>query len=138
MTGSNQRAELLSLLWIFAMLNYLYADVIGLMDASLLRQYLAGRVDAIELTPGFFFAAAVLMELPIAMVVLSRLLPHRASRWSNVAAGALKTIVVFVTLFVGTPTAYYTLFAVIEMGCTALIVALALRWKPPGALRPAA
>src|SRR5215510_15061634 len=99
--------ELFSLLWIFAMFNYLYADVIGLMDASLLRQFLTGTVESLQLTPTFLFGAAVLMEIPIAMVVLSRVLPHRASRRANIAAGGLKTAAVLGTLFVWRPAAYY-------------------------------
>lgn len=128
-----ERGELLSLLWVFAMLNYLYADVIGLMDPSLLRQYLTGKVDSIELTPGFLLAGAVLMEVPIAMVVLSRLLPQRANRWANAGAGALKTLAVFLSLFVGTPTLSYAFFAAIELACTTLIVVLAVTWSAPGA-----
>lgn len=125
------RGELLSPLWVFATLNYLYADVIGLMDARLLRQYLTGKVDSLELTPSFLFAGAVLMEIPIVMVVLSRLLPQRANRWANAGAGALKTTAVFLTLFVGTTTAYYAFFAAIEIACTTVIVALALTWRAP-------
>lgn len=33
----------LSLLWLFALLNYLYCDLIGLMDPELLKQFLAGN-----------------------------------------------------------------------------------------------
>jgi len=123
------RRQLFSLLWLFAMLNYLYADVIGLMDAALLRQYLAGRVAALELTPGVLLAAAVLMEVPIAMVVLSRVLKQRANRWSNFAAGVLKTAAVAGSLFVVTPSSYYVFFAVIELACTLTIVTLAWTWR---------
>lgn len=126
------RGELLSLLWVFAMLNYLYADVIGLMDASLLRQYLTGTVDSLEITPGFLLAAAILMEIPIAMIVLSRLLPRASNRWTNLVAGSLKTLVVLLTLFVGTPTAYYVFFAGIEVASTSLIVVLAWTWQHDG------
>ena len=36
------RKILLSTLWIFAILNYLYCDIMGLMDVNLLKQYLTG------------------------------------------------------------------------------------------------
>ena len=62
--------ERLSLLWIFAFLNYLYADVLALWSVAapphLPQWVLAG--------------SAVLMEIPIAMIVASRLLPFRANR----------------------------------------------------------
>ncbi len=129
------RRVLLSSLWAFAMFNYLYADVMGLMDASLLRQYLTGTVNGLAITTPFLLAGAVLMEVPIAMTVLARVLPPGPNRWANVGAGVLKTIVVPLTLFVGKPTGYYVFFATIETLCTALIVLVAWRWVevPPGA-----
>lgn len=126
--SSDRKKTMFSALWTFAMFNYLYADLIGLMDASTLRQYLTGHVNGLDLTPTFLLSAAVLMELPIAMTLLSRVLEHRANRRANLAAGALKTVVVLATLFVGTPPPYYVFFAVIEMLCTSLIVWMAWRW----------
>jgi Family of unknown function (DUF6326) len=40
-------------LWIFASLNYLYCDVVSLMDSNLLRQYLTGTVNGLEIDRGF-------------------------------------------------------------------------------------
>lgn len=121
--------ELLSGLWIFAMFNYLYADVIGLMDASLLRGYLSGNVGGLAITQGFLLGGAVLMEIPIAMTLLSRVLPRRANRAANVVSGSLKTLVVLATLFVGTPTVYYAFFVLFEVACTTGIVVIAWRWR---------
>lgn len=44
----------LSVLWLFASLNYLYCDVIGLMDSNLLNQYVTGVVNGMSLTEMFF------------------------------------------------------------------------------------
>jgi hypothetical protein len=128
LVGTDRRG-LLSSLWIFAMFNYLYADVEGLMDASLLKQYLAGQVGNFSISPDFLFSAAVLMEVPIAMTLLSKVLSYRANRWANIVAGSLKTLVVAATLLVGKPSSYYTFYASIEIVCTALIVALAWTWR---------
>ncbi|XYH99265.1 DUF6326 family protein [Sorangium sp. So ce1128] len=122
--------RLLSALWVFAMFNYLYADVMGLMDSTLLAQYLRGQVDSLRITREFLFGAAVLMEIPIAMTLLSRVLPHRANRWANIVAGIIKTAAVAGTLSFGSTTGYYLFFATIELACTALIVVLAWRWEP--------
>ena len=122
----------LSTLWIFAILNYLYCDVVGLMDSGLLRQYLTGNVGGIQLTQGFLLSAAILMEIPISMVFLSRILKYGANRWANMIAGGVMTVVQFSTLFFGsTPTLYYLFFSVIEITCTALIVVLAWKWSNP-------
>src|SRR5215204_6546152 len=55
----------LSTLWTFATLNYLYCDVISLMDPELLRQYYTGNVNGLAFTPGFLLGAAILIEIPI-------------------------------------------------------------------------
>jgi hypothetical protein len=122
------RKQLFSTLWVCAVLNYLYCDVMSLMDANLLRQYLTGTVEGIHMTQGLFLGAAVLMEVSISMVLLSRLLPYRANRFANIGAGALTTVVQAATL-IGTPTMYYIFFSVVEIGCTLAIFVLALRWK---------
>ena len=121
----------LSTLWIFAALNYLYCDVVGLMDRGLLRQFLAGEVDGIPLTQGFLLGAAILVEIPIAMVLLSRFLTYRANRWANIAAGSVMTVVQFSTLFFGTSTIYYVFFSIIEIATTVLIVWFAWNWRKP-------
>jgi hypothetical protein len=66
----------LSTLWLFATLNYLYCDVVTVMDPQKLKQFLAGTVGGMEITPGFLLGAGILVEIPIAMVLLSRLLKY--------------------------------------------------------------
>ncbi len=123
---------ILSTLWIFAMLNYLYCDVMSLMDPGFLKQYLNGNVGGIQLTSGFFLGAAILMEIPTAMVLLSRVLRHGANRLANIIAGAIMTIIQFSSLFFGSsPTIYYIFFSVIEIVCTAFIVWYAWKWTSP-------
>ena len=120
----------LSILWIFATLNYLYCDVVSLMDSNQLKAYVAGNVGGVAITPGFLLAAGILVEIPIAMAVLSRLLEPRANRWANVVAGGLMTVVQLATLLVKVPALYYVFFSVVEIGATASIAWLAWRWRP--------
>jgi len=86
-TPAMDRRVLLSTIWIFAALNYLYCDIISLMDSELLPQYLDGNVNGIEFSQGFLLGAAILVEIPIAMVLLSRVLQYRVNRWANTIAG---------------------------------------------------
>jgi MFS family permease len=126
------RGARLSLLWVFAILNYLYCDVLGLMDPDALKQILNGEVGGIAVSPGFLLGAGILMEIPIAMVLLSSVLPARGSRWANIVAGTVMTLVQIGSLFVGSGlTAYYAFFSVIEVACTAYIVWYAWRWQIP-------
>jgi len=120
----------LSTLWVFAILNYLYADVMGHMDAAVLSTLLSGQVGSIRITPEFLFGAAALMETAILMVPISRLAPRAFSRWANIAVGTLHTAAVAGSMFVdGPPAAYYILFGSIEIACTVAIVILAIGWS---------
>ena len=123
--------ERLSLLWIFALLNYLYADVVALFA-------IAGRPNSFEpLPPWALMASAVLMEIPIAMILASRLLPFRANRVANIIAGGLLTFVNGFVTFVppllgwGKPPAFpeYLFFATIETVCTVVIIWQAWTWS---------
>ena len=118
----------LSTLWMFATLNYLYCDVVSLMDHNLLRQYLVGRINGIDVSQGFLLAAGILVEVPIAMVLLSRILQHRVNRWANIVAGGVMTVVQTASLLAGSPASYYVFFSAIEILTTAVTVWLAWRW----------
>jgi hypothetical protein len=127
--------ERLSLFWIFALLNYLYADVLALFD-------IAGSRHAFDpLPPWALMGSAVLMEIPIAMILASRLLPFRANRWANIIAGSILTLVNGFLTFVpplvgwGKPPAFpeYLFFATIETVCTVVIIWQAWSW-PEGEL----
>ena len=111
------------------MFNYLYCDIVGLMDPALLRKYLTGAIDGLQLTQGFLLGASVLMQIPIWMIVLSRLTKPRTSRRLNLAAGSIMTVVQSATLFLGLPTVYYAFFSVIEIATTCVIVLLAWKWR---------
>jgi threonine/homoserine/homoserine lactone efflux protein len=113
----------LSALWLFAMLTYTYGDVVTLMDPV--------KHGSIQLTEGFLLGGSIFMMIPITMVLLSRILKYRASRWTSIVAGTIMTVALTLTLFVAVPTSYYVFFTVIEVACTALIVWLAFKWRNP-------
>jgi hypothetical protein len=127
--------ERLSLLWLFALLNYLYADVVGLWD-------LVGTPNFhVHLPPWALMGSAVLMEIPIAMIVASRLLPFRANRLTNIIFGTILTVVngflTYVPPLAGwgrTPALpEYLFFATIETVCTLIIIRQAWTWEKTAA-----
>jgi hypothetical protein len=125
----NDKRVILSTLWIFVTVNYLYCDIIALMDSPLLKQFLTGNVGGMKISEGFLFGAAILMEIPMASIILSRVLKYNANRWANIIAGIIMTVVQFSSLFVGkSPTLYYIFFSIMEISSTALIVWLAWKW----------
>ena len=118
-----------SILWIFATLNYLYCDVVTLMDPNLLKEFLGGNVGGMSVSQGFLLAAGMLVEIPMTMMVVSRFANFRVSRWANVVAGAFMTAVQLASLLGRTPALYYLFFSVIEIATTSVIVWYAWRWR---------
>ena len=124
--------ERLSLLWLFTLLTYLYADVVALF-AIVGSPNLA---DAPHLPQWALMGSAVLMEIPIAMILTSRLLPFRLNRLTNLIAGGFLTLIngglTFVPPLVGARTpalAEYLFFATIETVATSVIVWKAWTWS---------
>ena len=116
------------------MLNYLYADVFSLMDPLLLPQWLRGEVEGITVTRPLLFAAALMMEVPIAMTLLSRLLPARPNRFANLGAAGFKTLAVVASLAAARPNVHAAFFATIEVVATVTIGVIAWRWRPEAEL----
>jgi len=122
------KKTLLSTLWIFAVLNYLYCDVLSLMDHSFLKELITGTVEGITMNEGFLLGASVLMEVSISMVLLSRILPFKANRIANIIAGTITTLVQIASLFIGSATMHYVFFSVIEISTTLYIFFTAIKW----------
>jgi hypothetical protein len=122
---------ILSTAWIFATVNYLYCDVMTLMDPKLLNQFITGKVGSMQVTQGFLLGAAILMEIPMAMIFLARVLKYRANRWANIIAGTIMTVVQIASLFAGTPTPFYAFFSAFEIASTLFIAGYAWKWQNP-------
>jgi len=136
------RRPVLSTLWIFVVLNYLFADVYALFVDPVLQkeatqERLSGQVGPIQITQEFVLLTAILLETAIVMVVLSRLLPYRANRWCNIIVGLLQTAFAATSLVGNTfPDLFAIFFVAIEVACTLFIVWYAWTWRRPAATPP--
>jgi hypothetical protein len=129
----NDIRERLSLFWLFALLNYLYADVLATFA------FIGDPKSAPHLPPWVLIGSAVLMEIPIAMILGSRLLPFQVNRLANIVAGVILTVVNGFLTFVLPLTngdyrnpmfPPYVFFATIETVCTVIIIRRAWTWTP--------
>lgn len=109
----------LQTLWIFASLNYIYADVVTLFDKTI--------STSISQTGLLGFGA--LVETAFAMVLLSRVLKHSINRIANILVAIINTVAVLASLLVAAPAPYYLMFAVIEIATTLAIIWYAVKWK---------
>jgi hypothetical protein len=119
----------LSLLWIFIMFNMVFADILSFIYPGGLKEVMTGYAGGVHITPGFLLGAAIVTEIPIAMIVLSRVLKHGANRWANIVAG-----VVTIAYVIGGGSLnqlHYLFFAAIESACALLIVWSAWKWREP-------
>ena len=124
--------ERLSLLWIFALFNYLYVDVLALFA------FVGSPNSAPHLPQWALLGSAALMEIPIAMILACRLLRFRANRLANIIAGGVMTLTNAFLTFVlpltngdfRDPTfPMYVFFATIETVCTSVIIWQAWTWS---------
>jgi hypothetical protein len=124
----------LSTLWVVVMFNMVFADILTFIKPGALQELWAGQAG-VQVTEGLLLVFAVLLEIPIAMIFVSRILKPEANRWANTIAA------VITTLFVvggGSIDLHYVFFAAVEVACMALIVwfVWARRSSERAALRP--
>ena len=119
---------LLSTLWIVVMINMLKADVLGL--------YIPGTVDELVKfagetpIPQLMLGGAIMMEISIIMIVLSRVLKYKVNRLVNII-----TAIITIAFVVGPGSSYphYIFIATIEVVCLLLIIWNAWKWTEQGA-----
>jgi len=108
----------ISTLWIVVMFNMVFADILGMMVPGVLQAMSSGQVG-VPVTQELLLVFAILLEIPIAMVFLSRILKPVPSRWVNTGAAVVTTAFV---IGGGSPHLHYYFFAAVEVVCMALIV----------------
>lgn len=123
------RKNLLSLLWIYLTLNYIYCDVFTLHLAKYLEAFLTGDVGGMKITEEFLLMFAVIMQIPVIMIVLSRFLTFTLNKYFNIIAGIITTSVQAFTVMMGGATLHYMFFSFFEIGTGLFIIYLAVTWK---------
>jgi hypothetical protein len=100
-----------------------------------------GQAGGVAITPTFLLVAAVITAIPLAMVVLSQVLPRSAARWSNAVVGVATVAYVWGAGALDMP--HYVFFASLETLACLYVAWSAWRWRsvdassPAGALAPA-
>jgi Sec-independent protein secretion pathway component TatC len=114
----NDLGTRLSTLWIVVMFNMAFADILTFIKPGALQELWAGQAG-VQVTPGLLLVFAILIEIPIAMIFVSRVLKPGANRWANTIAAAITTVFV---VGGGSLAPHYVFFAAVEVACMALIV----------------
>lgn len=117
----------LMVLWIFVKLNVISADLLSFLNANFLKGIIeTGSAEGLVITPSFLLIAAILLEVNILMVVISRLATYRINRTLNIIA---PPIVIAFIIGGGSMTPHYIFFASIEVITLILIMRIAWKWR---------
>jgi len=119
---------LFSTLWIFVTVNYIFCDVFTLFHSESLKQLMTGEMGGMEINQKFLLGFSILMEMPMVMIVLSRILSYKSNRLANIIVALIMTIVQAGTLFTADNTMHYIFFSIVEVGTTSFILYSAWNW----------
>lgn len=119
--------EKLSLLWIVVLFNIVFADIVGFANPGALQGILEGTTG-IQITQKLLLIFSVLLEIPIVMIFLSRVLSYKANRFANIFAAIITILFV-----IGGGSSYlsYLFFATVETICLLIIIRSSWKWRNP-------
>ena len=129
--SSNNNVEidkraLLSTLWIFVLLNIIFRDIHEFFRLGLLEEMMTGVVNGNQVTEQVMLIGAFMVEIPILMVLLSRILNYRINRWANIIIGA---VTIALVIGMGQKDLDDIFFATVEVIALSAIIWLAAKWR---------
>ncbi len=118
------KKALLSTLWIFVLLNIIFRDLHEFFRAGMIEEIITGT----PVSEQVMLIGGIMMEIPILMVLLSRILNYRINRWANIIIGA---VIIALIIGVGSKDLDDIFFATIEVIALSAIIWLAVKWREP-------
>ncbi len=117
---------LLSTLWVIVMINMLKADILSLFIPGVTDELANFSASTGASIPQLMLAGAVMGQIGIAMIVLSRVLKRRINRWANIVMGIITIAYIW-----GGMASYphYIFIATVETLCLLLITWFAWKWR---------
>lgn len=114
--------------WASFMFFYIYVDYLHLYKPGVVDDILAGIVFEFDISQTFVVVALTLVGIPALMILLSTILPARASRITNLVVASLYVPVSVFNLAGGSWLSFYGLGVVVEVAIIALILRFAWAW----------
>jgi len=125
-TKERDTRVLLSTLWIVVMINMLEADILSLNIPGSAEEVARTSASTGASIPQLMLGGAIMGELAIAMIILSRVLKHGINRWANVVMGVITMAYIWGG---AAPYPHYLFIATVETVCLLLIVGCAWKWR---------
>lgn len=117
---------LLSTLWIVVMINMAYADILSIHIPGAFNEVAKTSASTGAPIPQLMLVGAIMMEIPVAMIILSHVLKYGVNRWVNIIAGIFTIAYIW-----GGMASYphYIFIASVETICLLLIIWNTLKWR---------
>ncbi len=87
---------------------------------------MTGTVNGVQLAEQTMLVAGIMMEIPIVMMLFSRVLPYRANRWANIVGGLIGIGFVLITDMHDLDDYF---FAAVQSVTAVVIIWLAWTWS---------
>ena len=123
------KKTLLSTMWLFVTLNYLFRFLFSLYYAERLQELLSGNLHGMAATQGFLLALSIMMEIPIAMILFSHLLKHKPNRILNIVVALIMGVIHLTSMSAEGVSLHFYFFSVIGIMLYFSIILIALKWK---------
>ena len=120
------KKALLSTLWLFVLLNIIFRDLHEFASPGFLTEILSGYVNGIKITENLILIGAIVAQVPIFMVLLSRVLKRKTNRWANIGASIFQ-IAITISALPRVPADI--LHAIIEIAALLSIIWIAWKWS---------
>lgn len=117
---------LLSTLWAVVMINMLKADILSLFIPGVAEEMARTSASTGLSIPQLMLTGAILGQIGIAMIILSRVLKYEINRRVNIVAGAI-TIAYIWGGMASFP--HYLFIVTVETLCLLLIIGFAWTWR---------
>ena len=118
----------LSALWIFFLFNIIFRDIHEFVEPRFIEEIMTGTSNGNPITEHLLLLGGVMIEVPIAMVLLSLLLPYKVNRWTNMIVAMLYGVLV--PAF-GTTDLDDTFHLIMEVAALSTVIWSAWRWRNP-------
>ncbi len=116
----------LSTLWIVVMINMLKADILSLFIPGATEEVARTAASTGISIPGLMLAGAVMGNIAIAMIILSRVLKYNLNRWANILVAV---VIIAYSWGGGVSYPHYIFIAAVETIYLLLIVWFAWKWR---------
>lgn len=129
LTANSSEKSLLSVLWIFLVGNLLFCELLTFMHCYAFDNQLTSNIDGLHISKLALLVSALLMEIPLIMILVSRFCKRKYGRILNIISAFLLIFVELWSLTIVKNTLHQWFFFALEILTCIVIIWIAFNWK---------